>query len=169
MARFLLSEQQVKDALRIRDFREISKDKIKEFVSLIPNMDQEVAIAIINQFPAYTDFANNAIAQLNSICETIIKDNNSSQKEAVEAYRKILDELSFLLKKEYLTKEERDEITKKMILVADKISEKDSENKRFLNGIFTVGASVLGVFLLVGAAILGVKGDDSKFPPLIRS
>lgn len=38
-------------ALAIEDFRNISKDKIMEFVSAIPNMDKEVAIKIIEQFP----------------------------------------------------------------------------------------------------------------------
>lgn len=52
MAQNLVSEEQVKDALQINKFSELSKDKIMEFVSLIPNMDKEVAIAIINQFPA---------------------------------------------------------------------------------------------------------------------
>lgn len=46
MAQNLVSEEQVKEALQINKFCEISKDKIMEFVSLIPNMDKEVAIAI---------------------------------------------------------------------------------------------------------------------------
>ena len=69
MAQNLVSEEQVKDALQINKFSEISKDKIMEFVSLIPNMDKEVAIAIINQFPAYADSANNMVAQLNDMCD----------------------------------------------------------------------------------------------------
>lgn len=99
MAQNLVSEEQVKDALQINKFSELSKDKIMEFVSLIPNMDKEVAIAIINQFPAYADSANNMVAQLNDMCDNVIKDNNSSQKDAVEAYKVILQDLSELLKK----------------------------------------------------------------------
>lgn len=36
MAQNLVSEEQVKDALQINKFSELSKDKIMEFVSLIP-------------------------------------------------------------------------------------------------------------------------------------
>lgn len=48
MAQNLVSEEQVKEALQISKFSEISKDKFMEFVSLIPHMDKNVAIAIIN-------------------------------------------------------------------------------------------------------------------------
>ena len=166
MAQNLVSEEQVKDALQINKFSEISKDKIMEFVSLIPNKDKEVAIAIINQFPAYADSANNMVAQLNDMCDNVIKNNNSSQKDAVEAYKVILQDLSELLKKEDISKEERDEITEKMILVADKISAKDTENKDFLNGIIKYGVPIVGGALLLGAAILGVNVKETKIPTI---
>ena len=166
MAQNLVSEGQVKEALQISNFREISKDKIMEFVSLIPNMDKEVAIAIINQFPVFADSANNMIAQLNVMCDNVIKDNNSSQKDAVEAYKMILQNLSELLKKENTSKGERDKITEKMIMVADKISAKDTENKDFLNGIIKYGAPIVGGALLLGAAILGVNVKGAKLPTI---
>lgn len=166
MAQNLVSEEQVKEALQISNFREISKDKIMEFVSLIPNIDKEVAIAIINQFSAYADSANNMVAQLNVMCDNIIKDNNSSQKDAIEAYKIILQDLSELLKKEDISKEERDEVIEKMILVADKISAKDTENKVFLDGIIKYGAPIIGGALLLGAAILGVNVKGTKLPTI---
>lgn len=46
-----VSEDAVKRALKIDSFRNLSKDKIMQFASMIPYMDKEVAIAIINQFP----------------------------------------------------------------------------------------------------------------------
>lgn len=48
MAQQLLSVEQVKEALGIETFRNLSKEKIMEFVSLIPNMDKDVAMSIIN-------------------------------------------------------------------------------------------------------------------------
>lgn len=39
------------------------------------------------------------VAQINDMCDNVIKDNNSSQKDAVEAYKVILQDLSELLKK----------------------------------------------------------------------
>lgn len=73
----------------IDSFRNMSKDKIMEFVSSIPNMDKDVAIKIIGQFPAYTESATNMLAQLNTMCNNAMKANGESQKEAIEAYKKI--------------------------------------------------------------------------------
>ena len=51
-----LTEDAVKKALKIDSFRNMSKDKIMQFASMIPYMDKDVAIAIINQLPIYADF-----------------------------------------------------------------------------------------------------------------
>lgn len=67
MSQYLVSEDQVKKALQIDSFRNLSKDKIMEFASLIPHMDKDVALAIINQFPAYVESSRNMIEQYKNI------------------------------------------------------------------------------------------------------
>lgn len=166
MAKYMVTENEVKKALAIDSFRNMSKDKIIEFVSAIPNMDKEVAIKIIDQFPAYNESANNMIAQLNTMCNNVMKENGESQKEAIEAYKKILDELGDLLKKDTITAEEKFKITEQMITVADRISAKDTENKDFLNGIIKYGVPIIGGVLVLGAAILGVNVKGTKIPKL---
>lgn len=49
-----LNEQKVLDKLGIDDFRHLSKEKVIEFVSLVPNMEPEVAKAAIEQFPEFS-------------------------------------------------------------------------------------------------------------------
>ncbi len=120
MAKYMVTENEVKEALDIDSFRNMSKDKIMEFVSAIPNMDKDVAISIIEQFPAYIESANNMLAQLNTMCNSAMKENGESQKEAIGAYKKILDDLGELLKKDTITAEERVRITEQMITVADR-------------------------------------------------
>jgi len=166
MAKYMVTENEVKKALAIDSFRNMSKDKIIEFVSAIPNMDKDVAIKIIDQFPTYTESANNMIAQLNTMCNNVMKENGESQKEAIEAYKKILDDLGDLLKKDIITAEERVKITEQMITVADRISAKDTENKDFLNGIIKYGVPIIGGALVLGAAILGVNVKGTKIPTL---
>lgn len=162
----MATENEVKKALAIDSFRNMSKEKIMEFVSAIPNMDKDVAIKIIEQFPAYTESANNMLAQLNVMCSNAMKENGESQKEAIEAYKKILDDLGELLKKETITVEARMKITEQMITVADRISAKDTENKDFLNGIIKYGVPIIGGALVLGAAILGVNVKGTKIPTL---
>lgn len=45
------SEEAVKKALKIESFRNLTKDKVMEFTSMIPYMEKEVALEIIKQFP----------------------------------------------------------------------------------------------------------------------
>lgn len=103
MLQKLVSESDVKSALNIDSFRNLSKDKIMEFVSLIPNMDKDVALAIINQFPAYSEMAKCMVEQMTTTCDAAIAENTSSQNTVYAAYRKILDDLGEILKCEDIT------------------------------------------------------------------
>ena len=53
-----VSESAIKHALKIDTFREMSKDKIMQFASMMPYMNKDVAFAIINQFPMLADLHN---------------------------------------------------------------------------------------------------------------
>lgn len=107
MSQYLVSEAQVKKALQIDTFRNLSKDKIMEFASLIPHMDKDVAIAIINQFPAYEESSRNMIEQYNVMCDKVLQRNDDSRKDAVMAYKTILDDLSILLKQDGIIPEQQ--------------------------------------------------------------
>ena len=166
MSQYLVSEDQVKKALQIDSFRNLSKDKIMEFASLIPHMDKDVAIAIINQFPAYAESCRNMIEQYNIMCDKVLQSNDYSRKDAVMAYKTILDDLSGLLKQDGITPEQQEKITDKMILVADKIADLHEDNRNFLEGIIKYGTSLIGGALLLGAVILGVNVKGTKLPTI---
>ena len=106
MSKTLVSVEEVKNALKIDSFRNLSKDKIMEFVSLIPNMDKEVAIKIIEQYPAFAKLSESMVAQLNKMCDTALEKNEESQRLTIQAYKQILDELSNQLHMEDISKEE---------------------------------------------------------------
>ena len=166
MSQYLVSEEQVKKALQIDSFRNLSKDKIVEFASLIPHMDKDVAIAIINQFPAYVESSRNMIEQYNAMCDKVLQSNDDSRKDAVMAYKTILDDLSILLKQDGITPEQQEKITDKMILVADKIADLHEDNRNFLEGIIKYGTPLIGGELLLGAVILGVNVKGTKLPTI---
>ena len=128
MSKKIMSEEAVKKALAINSFREVSKEKIVDFISMIPNMDKEVAISIINQFPVYTDFANNVIATLKEMCDGIIASGDASQREIMAMYRQTLEAFEKNLNNDDCTPEERQEIRQVMILIVEQASKKDSEN-----------------------------------------
>ena len=166
MGKALVSVEEVKNALNIESFRNSSKDKVMEFISLIPNMDKDLAIKIVEQFPSYADYSQNIVKQLNMLCEKALDRNNNGQKEAIEAYRKVHDELSVLLQKEETSVDERKYITEQMIATADKIAAKDTENKEFLEKIIKYGSYVALGALAIGATILGVNVRGKDIPKL---
>lgn len=162
MSKKYVSEEAVKKALAINSFREVSKEKIVDFISMIPNMDKDVAISIINQFPVYTDFANNVIATLKEMCDNIITSGDISQREIMAMYRQALDAFEKNLNNDDCTPEERQEIRQVMLLIVEQASKKDSEHKQWLIDLAKGIAPAIGIFVVGGLAILGVniKGKD---------
>lgn len=53
-----------------------------------------------------------------------------------------------------------------MVEIADKISDKDTENKKFLDKIYKYGATIVSGVLILGAVILGVNVKSKQIPEL---
>lgn len=164
-----VSEEAVKRALKIDSFRNLSKDKIMQFASIIPYMDKEIAIAIINQFPEFADFGKTVISNYIQMCNNILEKATESQAQVIHGYQTILDALARRMDVESITEEERKSITEDMILVADRIAQADLQYKKFLDRLGTkVLWGVLGVVAIIGAGI-GVHsaiGDKGELPQL---
>lgn len=155
-----VSEKDVLKALKIKSFRNLSKEKMMEFASMLPYMDKDVALAIIDQFPKFAEFAKTAIESYTQICNSILEKNDKSQTAVIQGYQTILNALEKQLEKPNLTEESRKLITEDMISVADKIAMADERNKRFLlDAVGKIGFYIGGVLLVVGAAI----GINAKF------
>lgn len=162
------TEESVKKALKINSFRELSKDKIMQFASMIPYMDKEVAIAVINQFPAYAEFVKVIISFYMETANRILDDNKESQMAAIRGYQTILDSLSKKLEQSN-TEEERKSITDDMISVADKMAEIDEKNKKFLNKMVTMILAGVGIAVLAVGTGIGINSSinsKSEFPQL---
>lgn len=162
MSKKYISEEAVKKALAINSFREVSKEKIVDFISMIPNMDKDVAISIINQFPVYTEFASNVVATLKEMCDNFIASEDASQREIMAMYRQTLEAFEKNLNNDDCTPEERQEIRQVMILIVEQASKKDSEHKQWLIDLAKGIVPAVGIIVVGGLAILGVniKGKD---------
>ena len=157
MSKKLNTEEQVMEALDIPDWRHLSKKKIMEFTSILPDIDKEVANNIIAQFPEFNKTTNSIINNLKETCEKIIDKNKETQDQAVEAYMLILDSLNERLNKKFLSKKEREFIINQMIYVAGQIDKKDTEHKHFLGNAFTGLAKASARVLIAGIAFVGGK------------
>lgn len=81
MSNQLINENQVKAAIGITDWRHLSKDKLMNFISILPDVDNEVAIKIIEQFP---EFSKNSVEMVNimrDVCSTALEADKIGLKD----------------------------------------------------------------------------------------
>lgn len=162
MKRNYVSEEDVKKALNITNFRSLSKEKVMEFVSIIPKVDKEVAISIINQFPNYADMAKDMVSGMLHLCNEALQDAKLGRKEVIESYKIVLETLREELNNGDLTIEERKKITDDMIAVAEKMDLVNDKHNTFIKDIVkNVGGTILGVVVL-GVAVLGSIDNDKN-------
>ncbi|MCD8368662.1 MAG: hypothetical protein LUC48_11740 [Clostridiales bacterium] len=153
-----VSEQAVKRALKIDTFRNLSKEKVMQFASMLPYMDKDVATAIINQFPVFADFGKIAVNSYMEQCDKLLESNNKSQAAVIHGYQTILDALVKRMDNPNITEDEVASITESMIEIADKIEEADLQNKKFLERMGTR----IAFFALAAIAVLSAGvGVDS--------
>ena len=161
MKRKTMSEDDVKKALNITDFRSLSKDKIMEFVSIIPKVDKDVAISIINQFTNYADMAKDMVGGMLKLCDNALQDAKVGRKDVVESNRVVLETLKEELNNGDLSIEDRKRITDDMLVVAEKIDAANDKHIEFLKDTLKkVGGTIAGV-VIVGVSILGAI-DNNK-------
>ncbi len=152
MTKTLKNEKEVLKSLNLSDFRHLTKDKIAQFVSFIPNMPKEVALKCIEQFPEFAKQTGEVITAIKNTATEILKYADSSQKDTVKAYMKNLDILEEQIKYASNTFEERMIIADKITVICDKLEEINKEHKAFLGKVLTTVG-----FVLLGAAAATVK------------
>lgn len=159
-----LSEQKVLEKLEIEDFRHLSKDKVIEFVSMIPTMDSEVAKSAIEQFPEFASMMKSIMIDYKQEIEIALKQNDDSVKAYYEACNRILDSLDKLIDNPELSLNEKMLIVEKMQEVQKMMDEKDSENKKHIRDILAIASTV--VVAIAGMAITMLGGDSKINLPI---
>ena len=156
-----LTEAKVLRKLDIPDFRHMTKDKVVNFVSMLPQMDPDVAKHALEQFSAFAETSLAIVGCLKDSLGTIASGNAENMAEFNARCREALTVLEGELKREDLTDEGRKLVIDGIMGIIGAISQKDSENKEFLSDLFN-GILVAGsIFLLCLATPLGVKMNVS--------
>ena len=166
MVNRLMTEEQVKEYLGIPDFRHASKDVLVRFVSSIPYINKDVAIKIIEQYPAYCTCAQAFVQHYSALCDKLLIDNSKSVEAAMKGYQTTLDTISELAKMENITADERHRYAETMVFIADKMAALDAENKRYHEEMARTYRYVIGICIFIGATILGVNIKGVKIPRL---
>ncbi len=157
MSKKLISEQEVLDKFGWKDFRSMNSKDLIRFVSSLPDMDREVAIKCIEQFPEFAKYGNKIVEILSKSYEHTVKVNKDLADEVIETYRGILETLKKELRKKDLTAEDRHSITEQMVDIADKIAEIDQNHQHFHELIIKAATAVGMVAIAAAGALIGLK------------
>lgn len=151
------SEEAVKKALDIPDFRHMTKDKVVTLVSNLDRMDPEVAMKIIEQFPEVSRMALDLAKEQRAALKDTLDANDKSSQSTFALLNSVIEILSAELEKDNLTSEERMHIydlLKELPLEGKKIH-KMNQNL-FLKGLATM-AAVTGTIVIGAIAVLGIS------------
>jgi hypothetical protein len=149
------NEGQLKKALEIDTWRNLSRDKMIKFVAMMPDMDKELALKVVEQFPDFARFVSGALDFIGQKYESALNHNKQSQEGFYQSARETREILKRELEKNDLTWEQKKYILDLIMETVKLESAKDSENKRFLDSMFGRVALVTAGVIAAGATVLG--------------
>ncbi|MBO4140186.1 hypothetical protein J5U46_08530 [Micromonospora tulbaghiae] len=161
------NEDEIKKVLGIDTWRNLSKDKVFQFAAMMPEMDTEVALKIIEQLPEYRKLLTKGLELLGKEHESTLKSNSQSQESVHQGWREIREAIKSKLEQEGLDWEQTKFLVEQMMETGRQESAKDTENKQFLDGLFTkaaigTGAAAVLAIAFVGGKVLLQNGDIRK-------
>jgi len=152
------SDDEVKKALGIDSFRNLSRENVMRFAAMMPDMDKEVALKIVEQFPEFKAFALDAVGVMERMQQNALASNSESQVNVHQAWADVRAILKGQLDDPELAAEQKREILDLIMETARQESAKDTENKQFLKELtkYATGA-------VVGIIVLGVVYVGGRF------
>ncbi|OKX83653.1 hypothetical protein [Corynebacterium glutamicum] len=152
------NENEVKKALGIESFRNLKKDDIVQFFTMLPDIDKEVRLKIIDQFPNFKEYALTAVEGFQETTKGLLNSNIQSQENLHTAWQDVRRILEAQLKNPDTTSEEKLRYAEMIMETARQESAKDSENKSFLTDFMDKSGRILGGVLMAGIVVIAGAG-----------
>lgn len=157
-----LMEQQALEKIGVNSFREISKNNILEFMSTLPDMDREVAIRALEQFPEFSKCTASVLNDYKNMLLAVLESGKIGHNSACEAYIVTINSLQKMLETKDLSFNQKMKITEKMNELGDKISKETGEHREWLLSVLDIaGKTCLGAICVTGT-LLGIKIIGTK-------
>jgi len=151
------NEDELKQKMGIDSWRNLSKEKFLTFVSELPNMSQEVALKVVEQFPDFKSLVMGSFDHVQAQATNAVGANWKSQKKVHKAFTEYRAILSKELDRDNLSSEDRFRILELLKKALDDEALKDSEHKAFALKALGVVASAAVVVVAAGLTVLGGK------------
>ena len=151
------SEDDIKNALGIQTWRNLSQANVTKFAAMMPDMDKEVALKIVEQLPEFTNFALGVVNAIQKAQEAAYAENKQSMEQVYRAWQETREILKGQLAIEDLQWEERKYILDLLMEAARQVSAKDSENKGWLKEIYNWAPIVGSAAIVMALVYVGGK------------
>ncbi len=153
------NESQIKKALDIDSWRNLSKEKLLSFIAEMPKMDKEVALKVIEQFPNFKELALGAFMMVKEHALTATQYGWKSQKRTFRIIERYQMTLERELEREGLTTEDRFALLSLMKEAVEVALKKDSEWKAHTLKVLGTVGSLAALLVLTGITALGGKSS----------
>ena len=151
-----LTEEGIKQQLGINNWRELSKGKLFELLSLIemnPKIDKEVYLEILKNIPQFID----AFKESMSVLKETLAQSNRASEESKKHYSRLADNLVQLLNEPNSTKEDKENIFNMLREINEYIKELDRRDREFFDNALKIGGVIAATILIIIGTITGVK------------
>lgn len=152
-----IDEEQLKEQLGINTWRELSKDKLFDFLQLSPSIDKELHLKILEQVPNFVTLTKEVLENIT----VVVEQNEKSTTEVIEALKLIINSLDNFAQRDNLTEEEKKLYIEAILKVADILNGVKKRDQDFLKEVTKNKMYIGGFALLVLAVILGVQRKPS--------
>jgi len=146
------SEVEIRNALGIESWRNLSKDTFLQFLDSLPEVDPEVALKLIDQVPEITKLARSALEDAAKAYDAALTSNARGQEMVHQIHIERLGILKAELREDP-TPEERMRVLDEIRDVNSNALLKDTENKRFISAQFD---KKLAAACVTAAAVIAV-------------
>lgn len=162
-------ELQIMKQLGIDSWRNLSKDKIIKFSAMMPDMDKEVMMKIIDKFPEFRLFAKDVLNNFEATYKSTLDANNENQKDIHNMFNDLRRILEDQLNKEEISFEEKKYYIDKLFECRDKEIQHDIINKKFLldmakNVVIIAGGTLLAAIVFIGGkALINQNNSNNNY------
>ena len=152
-----ISEEKALQQLKINSFRELSKEKFMDFISVLQDLDPEVQMKALEQFPEFISTAKEALSGMKENALELLKSEDKGLECTSKSYEMAIDYLGGLLNKEGLSSEEKMEIAHMIFELAQKQGQNLAGHRAFEEGVQSRYLTGVLATMALGVAALGVK------------
>lgn len=156
---YSIDEQRALEKLNIGSFREVTKDKLVELMSMIPDMSPELAMKALEQIPNFTTNTVTILGELKEALTTTFNSEDKALETATQSRLAAIESLTKLLESDSLSFKQKMAVVEQINILCDKNSQDYEKHQRFLFEGYRSLAYIGAAFIVGTLSLLGLKAN----------